>query len=169
MTGLASRKITTAALLAGSLAVGVLAPTAAGAFAPGQDHGTAASTAASAPASSGTPSGPSAARPSTAKPGSAKPGSTTATAAKPGSAKPGSTTAAYVKGKVVSSVTLRIRSRATTNSTALGSYAPGAVVKLACKVRGQNVGGNDLWYNLSDRPGWLAARYVQNLGAVPFC
>ena len=160
MTGLASRKITTAALLAGSLAVGVLAPTAAGAFAPGQDHGTAAS----APASSGTPSGPSAAKPSAAKPGSAKPGSTTATAAKPGS-----TTAAYVKGKVVSSVTLRIRSRATTNSTALGSYAPGAVVKLACKVRGQNVGGNDLWYNLSDRPGWLAARYVQNLGAVPFC
>ncbi|MCL2728964.1 MAG: hypothetical protein FWE15_02935, partial [Actinomycetia bacterium] len=130
MTGLASRKITTAALLAGSLAVGVLAPTAAGAFAPGQDHGTAASTAASAPASSGTPSGPSAAKPSAAKPGSAKPGSTTATAAKPGSAKPGSTTAAtaaYVKGKVVSSVTLRIRSRATTNSTALGSYAPGAV------------------------------------------
>ncbi|MFI1093595.1 hypothetical protein [Streptomyces sp. NPDC020917] len=165
MTGLASRKITTAALLAGSLALGVLAPTAAGALAPGQDHGTTASTAASAPVTGGT-SGPSATKPGAAKPAT-KPG-----AAKPGAAKPGSTTAAiasYVNGKVVSSVALRIRSRAATDSTAPGSYAPGAVVKLACKVHGQNVGGNDLWYNLYDRPGWLAARYVRNLGAVPFC
>lgn len=148
MTGLAPRKITTAALLTGSLAIGLLAPTAAGALTPGQDHGGTASTVASAPATGDTPgtSGP-----------ASKPAATA------------TTSAAYVNGKVVSSVPLRIRSSATTNSTALGSYAPGTIVKISCKVHGQNVAGNDLWYKLYNRSGWLAARYVQNLGTVPFC
>lgn len=160
MTRLASRKITTAALLTGSLAIGLLAPTAAGARTPGHDHGDTA-TAAVAPATSGTP----ATKPASVEPATAKPTSTKPTTAKPASA----AATSYARGKVVSAVALRIRSRATTNSTALGSVAPGAAVKLACKLHGQKVGGNDLWYNLADRPGWLAARYVQNLGAVPFC
>lgn len=139
MTGFACRKFTSAALVAGSLAIGLLAPTAAVALTPGHDHG-------------GTDT-------------------TTATAAAPvAPASPDSDRASsYVRGKVVSTVALRIRSRATTNSTALGSYAPGAIVKISCKVHGQNVAGNDLWYRLYDRTGYLAARYVQNLGTVPFC
>lgn len=38
------------------------------------------------------------------------------------------------------------------------------------KVVGQNVDGNNLWCLLGNgRPGYVAARYVQNLGAVPSC
>lgn len=77
--------------------------------------------------------------------------------------------AASVKGKVVSTVPLRIRASATTNSADLGSYAPGAVINLKCKVNGQTVDGNPRWYKLADRTGWVAARYVQNLAAVPWC
>ena len=131
MTGLAPRKITTAALVTGTLAIGLLAPTTAGALAPGHHNGSTTATAAAAPA---------------------------ATRA-----------AAYVNGTVVSAVPLRIRSRAATNAAGLGSLATNSVVKLSCKLHGQNVGGNDLWYNLYSRPGWVAARYVRNLGAVPFC
>ncbi|WP_327287286.1 SH3 domain-containing protein [Streptomyces sp. NBC_01198] len=77
--------------------------------------------------------------------------------------------AAPVDGRVVSNLPLTIRSAATTNSTALGSYAPGTIVHLTCKKNGQVVDGNPRWYKLSDRTGWLAARYVLNLGTVPWC
>ncbi|MCF3965095.1 SH3 domain-containing protein [Streptomyces fuscigenes] len=74
------------------------------------------------------------------------------------------------RGKVVSRLTLSIRERATSNSRYLGGLQPGSIVHLYCKVRGQNVDGNDLWYKLGDgRPGYVAARYVQNLDAVPYC
>lgn len=75
----------------------------------------------------------------------------------------------HVDGKVVSSVALRIRAKATSDSTNLGSYAPGTIIHLKCKVNGQTVDGNPRWYKLSDRTGWVAARYVQNLGTVPWC
>ena len=139
MTGLASRKITTAALVTGALAVGLLAPTAAGAVAPGHDHDHGRTTTVV---------------------------RSTVTATAPATTK---AAAPYVRGKVVSAVPLRIRSRATTASAALGTVAPNTVVKLACKVRGQNIAGNDIWYNLATRPGWVAARFVRNLAAVPFC
>ncbi|SEN76067.1 SH3 domain-containing protein [Actinacidiphila rubida] len=143
MTGFACRTFTSAALVAGSLAVGLLAPAAAGAAVPGHGHGGTDTTAAAVAAAPSAPVPP------------ATPDSDRASG--------------YVRGKVVSSVALRIRSRATTNSTALGSYAPGTIVKISCKAHGQNVAGNDLWYKLYDRTGYAAARYVQNEGAVPFC
>jgi hypothetical protein len=77
--------------------------------------------------------------------------------------------AASVNGKVVSRLPLTIRAKATTDSAALGSYAPGTIVHIKCKVNGQTVDGNPRWYKLSDRTGWLAARYVQNLATVPWC
>ncbi|MFJ1648105.1 SH3 domain-containing protein [Streptomyces sp. NPDC088258] len=78
--------------------------------------------------------------------------------------------AALPKGKVVSRLPLHIRERATTDSPSLGVLQPGAVVPLSCKVHGQNVDGNDLWYRLGDGwTGYVAARYVQNLAHVDFC
>ncbi|MFE9247708.1 SH3 domain-containing protein [Streptomyces sp. NPDC007088] len=79
------------------------------------------------------------------------------------------TKAAYPKGKVVSRLPLSIRERPTTDSAYLGSFEPGTVVSLRCKVHNQNVDGNDLWYKLSERKGWVAARYVKNLSYVPYC
>ncbi|MBO0514412.1 hypothetical protein J0695_21830 [Streptomyces beijiangensis] len=42
------------------------------------------------------------------------------------------------------------------------------LVLLSCKVSGPSVGGNRVWYNLADG-GWVSARYVDNLSAVPTC
>ncbi|MFJ7995750.1 SH3 domain-containing protein [Streptomyces sp. NPDC096310] len=78
--------------------------------------------------------------------------------------------AAEPKGRVVSRLTLSIRERPTSNSGYLGGIRPGTVIALSCKVVGQNVDGNDLWYLLGDgRPGYVAARYVENLSPVPYC
>ncbi|MEW1717979.1 SH3 domain-containing protein [Streptomyces sp. NPDC093109] len=85
-------------------------------------------------------------------------------------ATPATVPAALPKGRVVSRIALHIRERATSDSRSLGTLQPGATVPLLCKVHGQNVDGNDLWYRLGDGwSGYVAARYVQNLGPVPFC
>ncbi|MFE4537098.1 SH3 domain-containing protein [Streptomyces scopuliridis] len=74
------------------------------------------------------------------------------------------------KGKVVSRITLSIREEPTSRSAYLGGLRPGTVIPLFCKVRGENVDGNDLWYLLGDaRPGYVAARYVENQSPVPYC
>ncbi|MFD7219802.1 SH3 domain-containing protein [Streptomyces sp. NPDC059892] len=74
------------------------------------------------------------------------------------------------KGKVVSRITLSIREEPTSRSAYLGGLRPGTVIPLFCKVRGENVDGNTLWYLLGDaRPGYVAARYVENQSPVPFC
>lgn len=86
-----------------------------------------------------------------------------------GTVTPAAARTAHVDGQVVSNLPLRIRALATTDSASLGNYAPGAIVHISCKVNGQNVDGNPRWYKLSDRSGWLAARYVVNLGVVPWC
>lgn len=77
--------------------------------------------------------------------------------------------AARPEGKVVSRLPLSIREQPTTTSRRLGSLAPGSVVTLSCKVRGSDVDGNDLWYRLWGRQGWVAARYVRNLSPVSYC
>jgi hypothetical protein len=80
------------------------------------------------------------------------------------------TKAAEPTGRVVSRLPLSIRQKPTTNSRYLGSFKPGTVIRLHCKVVGQNVDGNKLWYLLGNgRPGYVAARYVQNLSYVPYC
>ncbi|MDB1086388.1 SH3 domain-containing protein [Streptomyces sp. ACA25] len=75
----------------------------------------------------------------------------------------------YAKGKVVSRIGVNIRAKATTHSKVIGGLPRGAVVNLKCKVKGQNVAGNNIWYRLSDRQGWVAARYVKNLNHVRWC
>ncbi|AXG82147.1 SH3 domain-containing protein [Streptomyces paludis] len=118
--------------------------------------GALAATPAAADGPSGT--GPAAASPVTAAPAAGPPA---AVAAVP---------AALPKGKVVSRLPLHIREHATSDSRSLGTLQPGAIVPLRCKVHGQNVDGNDLWYRLGDGwSGYVAARYVQNQAPVSFC
>ncbi|TKA06205.1 SH3 domain-containing protein [Actinacidiphila oryziradicis] len=85
-------------------------------------------------------------------------------------AAPAAAAAELPQGKVVSRVTLSIRSEPTSKSTFLGGFAPGTVVPLYCKTHGQKVDGNDLWYPLGGpKPGWVAARYVKNLAPAGYC
>ncbi|OEJ21896.1 hypothetical protein AR457_38800 [Streptomyces agglomeratus] len=78
--------------------------------------------------------------------------------------------AAYTKyGRVIARTGVKIRSRATTYSGVLGSFHSGAKIALACKVYGQNVDGNHIWYKLDHRSGWVTARYVKNLDYIPWC
>lgn len=101
---------------------------------------------------------------------------TPATAASPGAgpdtasmAQPAKA-AAEPRGKVVSRLPLSIRESATANSRYLGGIQPGAIIHLHCKVTGQNVDGNRLWYKLGNgRPGYVSARYVENLSPVAYC
>ncbi|MCX5204784.1 hypothetical protein OG897_25425 [Streptomyces sp. NBC_00237] len=74
-----------------------------------------------------------------------------------------------VGGKVTARHGQFVREHATSSSRKLGSYRDGAIVRLACKVRGQNIHGNDIWFKLWDRSGWLSAKYVQNFGHVNWC
>ncbi|MEU3465496.1 SH3 domain-containing protein [Streptomyces sp. NPDC006733] len=78
--------------------------------------------------------------------------------------------AAEPRGKIVANGGLWVRQEATTTSKRLNLLPQGAVVALQCKKVGQTVDGNKLWYRLgAGKPGWVAARYVQNLSAVPYC
>ncbi|GAA4664635.1 hypothetical protein GCM10023347_15810 [Streptomyces chumphonensis] len=72
-------------------------------------------------------------------------------------------------GKVVTWRGVNIRSKPTTHSKVLGAYPYHAKIKIACKVKGQNIDGNNRWYKLYDRKGWVTARYVKNLDYIPWC
>ncbi|MFC7625960.1 SH3 domain-containing protein [Microlunatus sp. GCM10028923] len=71
------------------------------------------------------------------------------------------------KGKVIANGGLTIRSAPTTHARNEGLVAKGTTVTIACKVHATSVGGNRLWYRLDNGKGWLAARYVTNIGKVP--
>jgi hypothetical protein len=74
------------------------------------------------------------------------------------------------RGTVVSKKALSVRSEPTTHSATVAELAPGQSVTIACKTRGEIVDGNKIWYKLGQEPrGWVAARYVNNLGPIPFC
>ncbi|MFI9724306.1 SH3 domain-containing protein [Streptomyces sp. NPDC052396] len=73
------------------------------------------------------------------------------------------------KGKVIAREPLSIRERPTTAARYLGAVKPGSVIELSCKKHGQTVQGNDIWYLLASKPGYVSARYVKNLTPVPLC
>ncbi|MTE20980.1 SH3 domain-containing protein [Streptomyces sp. TRM43335] len=76
----------------------------------------------------------------------------------------------YYKGRVIARSGLNIRSKPNTHSKVLGTLPHGKVIKIECKVNSQNVDGNPRWYKLAHHDGWVAARYVANIGAAPhFC
>lgn len=69
----------------------------------------------------------------------------------------------------VTTATLVRREAPTTRANAHGALTRGASVRIICKLRGQAVDGNSLWYNLPQGL-WVAARYVANVGsAPPYC
>ncbi|GAA3081349.1 hypothetical protein GCM10020000_79060 [Streptomyces olivoverticillatus] len=57
------------------------------------------------------------------------------------------------KGKVVAKEPLSIRERPATAAKYLGALKPGSVIELSCKVHGQTVQGNDIWYLLAQQAG----------------
>jgi uncharacterized protein YraI len=70
-------------------------------------------------------------------------------------------------GKVIARTGLNVRSGPSTHYRVVGSLHNGQVVGIKCKVNGQNIDGNPRWYKLYYRTGWVAARYVENIGAAP--
>lgn len=71
------------------------------------------------------------------------------------------------KGKVIANGGLTIRSAPSPHTGNRGVVAKGTTVTIVCKVHATPVDGNRLWYQLSNDRGWLAARYVTNIGSVP--
>lgn len=61
---------------------------------------------------------------------------------------------------------LNVRTGPTSADPRVETLARGAGVDVSCKLEGQNVAGNALWYQT--RGGhWIAARYVANIGRAP--
>ncbi|MFJ9591603.1 hypothetical protein ACIRS3_02485 [Streptomyces virginiae] len=102
----------------------------------------------------------------------------------------------YAFGKVVSKGPLKVRSKPTTESRAVGHVQPNSKVEIECKKYGENVAGNRIWYRLHEDRGnwengsgredreerqdpnrakayekerWVSARYVKNLSEVKYC
>ncbi|MBM7786963.1 SH3 domain-containing protein [Tenggerimyces flavus] len=73
-------------------------------------------------------------------------------------------------GQVTAKPSVKLRTTPSLDGAAAGSLKYGAKLNAICKVSGDEVGGNDRWYQLYDGR-WLTARYVKNLnGIVPeFC
>ncbi len=72
------------------------------------------------------------------------------------------------KGRVTANGGLNVRTRPTTDSRIVGSNPTGRVVTIECKVNGDNVGGNRIWYKLTNAPrGYSSARYIDNIGQAP--
>lgn len=69
-------------------------------------------------------------------------------------------------GKVIAKPSLIKRTKPTTKSAAKGTIKHGTKIGILCKIAGQKVGGNKLWYQLTDGR-WVTARYVDNIGKVP--
>ncbi|GAA2118220.1 SH3 domain-containing protein [Streptomyces synnematoformans] len=76
------------------------------------------------------------------------------------------------RGKVLGNSSVYKRAEPTTRSDILGWVKSGSIVRIQCKVIGQNVLGNNRWYRVPVRGGghgYMSARYVVNLDQIPFC
>ncbi|MDW4904635.1 SH3 domain-containing protein, partial [Streptomyces sp. ADMS] len=75
------------------------------------------------------------------------------------------------QGIVTANGGLRLRSAPNRGSAIIRVVPKGTIVNIFCKVGGENVDGNSLWYLLTDGTwAWGAARYIDNIGAAPrFC
>ncbi|BBA96214.1 hypothetical protein RVR_1409 [Actinacidiphila reveromycinica] len=78
-------------------------------------------------------------------------------------------TPAQPYGTVVSGNGVVQRQYPSTDSSVKGSLAYRQQVGLRCKVRAQNIAGNDVWYLLRDNANWVSAKYVDNTGSVAYC
>jgi uncharacterized protein YraI len=58
------------------------------------------------------------------------------------------------------------RTGPTRAASSAGTVPRGAALVIVCKLRGQDVNGNALWYSLANGR-WVSARYVTNVGQAP--
>lgn len=70
---------------------------------------------------------------------------------------------------VISQSGVNERQYPSTDSSVLGILPYADQVGLECKVRAQEVAGNDVWYLLRDEQAWISARYAVQTGVVPYC
>lgn len=79
--------------------------------------------------------------------------------------------AGLFKGKVISRIGLNVRKHPW--GKIIGALPKGEKVKIVCKVNAKPpVDGNPRWYKIlfHHGTGWVAARYVKNIGPAPrFC
>ncbi|ARF53643.1 SH3 domain-containing protein [Streptomyces gilvosporeus] len=72
------------------------------------------------------------------------------------------------RGRVVTRIApLNVRSGPGIGFTVIGSLHRGAVVYAAYKKHGTWICGNRHWYKLAGRTGYVSARYVRVVSAVP--
>ncbi|WP_405775475.1 SH3 domain-containing protein [Streptomyces sp. NBC_00859] len=72
----------------------------------------------------------------------------------------------YYKGRVTTRAGVLVRSGPSQRYRVVGSYSYNSVVLIKCKVRGQNVNGNSLWYK-TPQGNFVSARYIANIGNIP--
>ncbi|MCA1222349.1 SH3 domain-containing protein [Streptomyces sp. 8L] len=76
--------------------------------------------------------------------------------------------AGQYKGRVIARSGLYLRDKPTRGSRVIGLKKYGSIVHIFCKTRGDNVGGNNRWYLLTDGTwAWGSAKYISNIGAAP--
>lgn len=68
-------------------------------------------------------------------------------------------------GRVTANSGLRARNKPSVSAGSLTTLPSGYVVSIDCKIDGEDVDGNNIWY-FTDY-GWLSARYVANVGDPP--
>lgn len=66
----------------------------------------------------------------------------------------------------VTTTALNLRAGPSTSDRVLDWYPVSGGVTSVCKVRAQNIDGNDLWY-LTESGSWVSARYVRNVDGGP--
>lgn len=72
------------------------------------------------------------------------------------------------KGRVIAHPSLNVRETPNTRYAPIGSIPYGTIIELVCKVNGEVVEGNRLWYRLKgDTVRYVAARWVENVNAAP--
>ncbi|MFG3118592.1 hypothetical protein ACGF4C_30005 [Streptomyces sp. NPDC048197] len=71
-------------------------------------------------------------------------------------------------GRVVAKEGLVVRTGPSNRYRAVGAKRYGTVVGIACRVNGQRVKGNPVWYRLSDASyAWSSERGIVSEGAAP--
>ncbi|MFF2808716.1 SH3 domain-containing protein [Streptomyces sp. NPDC058000] len=73
-------------------------------------------------------------------------------------------------GTVTAARGMNEREYPSTDSASKGDLRNGARLYLVCKVRAQNIRGNELWYLVrGSRRTWISAKHVTNRGVVKYC
>ncbi|MFF3749535.1 SH3 domain-containing protein [Streptomyces sp. NPDC002018] len=72
------------------------------------------------------------------------------------------------RGQVTARTGLLLRDKPTRSSRVVGELGYGDIVRIFCRVVGDNVDGNNRWYLLADGSyAWSSARYIRSIGELP--